>query len=245
MPNITKNLSQLRKEISHLAQLSKRRPADVHLIAVSKTQTIDAIQQAYRAGQVDFAENYLQEAETKIAQAKSLGHAIQWHFIGQIQSNKCTRIADNFDWVHSLASLKHARRLDEARAQASTSLKVCVQVSLQKNTGRSGLALSELSDFVHAIRRMSNLQLRGLMCVLPTDYTGEQAYSGFMQVKNAFDALKKNMPDIDPVMDTLSMGMSADYPQAIRAGATMLRLGTAIFGARAPAVHSTEVKKQP
>ena len=232
MLDIPNNLYRIRDEISRIAILNARHPQDLRLIAVSKTQTLETIANAYAAGQRDFAENYIQEAADKIISSKedssTFSHDICWHYIGQIQSNKCKSIAKHFDWVHSLSKVKHAQKLDRSRAQHSNSLQICIQVSLEQKSGRNGLALDEVQPFIEQIKNLPNLSLRGLMCVLPEGWSGSKAYDGFNKVHDLFKELKKDYPNLD----TLSMGMSSDYPDAIKAGATMLRLGSVIFGAR-------------
>jgi len=228
MLDIPQNLSQIRNQMLIIATNSGRNSSTPKIIAVSKTRPVTMIQQAYTAGQRDFAENYVQEALDKIHAAKAIGLDICWHFIGQIQSNKCRALAENFTWIHSLSSLKHAQRLDRWRPESSAPLQTCIQVSLEPHPQRGGLALHDVADFAATLIPLKQLQLRGLMCVLPETWHGEQAYAGFLEVEKVFNSMKTKFPK----MDQLSMGMSGDYPQAIQAGATMLRLGSAVFGKR-------------
>ena len=228
MLDIKDNLYQIRDNIKRHAVNCNRDPDEIQLIAVSKNKPFEAIEHAYLNGQRDFAENYLQESLDKIKKGKLNGKNIVWHYIGHLQSNKCRKIAINFDWVHTVSTLKQAQKLSDARQELGTAINVCVQICLEKETGRNGLAIPEAHEVLLSINKLQMMNLRGLMCVLPTHYRGELAYTGFMQIKNLFTSLKTDLPELD----TLSMGMSGDYPEAIRAGATMLRLGTAIFGQR-------------
>jgi hypothetical protein len=228
MLDIKDNLYQIRDNIKRHALNCNRDPDEIQLIAVSKNKPFEAIEQAYLNGQRDFAENYLQESLDKIQKGKLNGKNIVWHYIGHLQSNKCKKIAINFDWVHTVSNFKQAQKLNDARLELGMPINVCVQICLEKKTGRNGLAIPETHEVLHSLNKLEMIKLRGLMCVLPAHYKGELAYTGFMQIKNLFISLKTDLPELD----TLSMGMSGDYPEAIRAGATMLRLGTAIFGQR-------------
>lgn len=228
MLDIKDNLYQIRDNIKRHAVNCNRDPDEIQLIAVSKNKPFEAIEHAYLNAQRDFAENYLQESLDKIQKSKLTGKNIIWHYIGHLQSNKCRKIAINFDWVHTVSSLKQAQKLNDARQDLGTPINVCVQICLEEKTGRNGLAAPEAHKVLQSINKLQMIKLRGLMCVLPAHYKGEHAYAGFMQIKNLFISLKTDLPELD----TLSMGMSGDYPEAIRAGSTMLRLGTSIFGQR-------------
>ena len=201
-----------------IAQLNARQT--VRLLAVSKTHNAQAIRQAYQVGQRDFAENYLQEALKKITQLKASKDII-WHFIGSIQSNKTQAIAQNFSWVHSIDRLKIAQRLNQYYTK-TTPLNVCLQVNIDNEPSKSGFLPSEVDDAIAQIQDYSSLKLRGLMCI-PKHNNAQDAF-------NRLSKLFKQYPKLD----TLSMGMSDDLSQAIKCGATMVRLGRAIFGNRRP-----------
>ncbi len=223
MQKIDDKLKKVTERI-HLAALSAgRNPQSVHLVAVSKTQPPDALRQAYAAGQRCFGENYLQEALEK-QQALSDLTDIEWHFIGPMQSNKTRPIAEHFDWVHSVDRLKLAQRLNDQRPSHLPPLNVCIQVNVDDESTKSGISFDELSDLVAAIRDLPRLNLRGLMAIPSVNNSPEQQAAAFRKL-----AAAKAQYDF---MDCLSMGMSADLEIAIAEGATHVRVGTDIFGAR-------------
>ncbi len=232
MIDIQQNLLQICNEIAQITEISGRQSKDVTVVAVSKNKPLELIAEAYLNGQRHFAENYVQEGVEKInnwnATQENQHDPIIWHFIGKVQSNKCATIAHNFSWVHSLASIKHAKRLNEFRNEGAAPLNVCIQVQIEKETQRNGLLLDEVSDFLQEASNLQQLNIRGLMCVLPLGWVDDKAEYGFKLVQKKFIALKKQFP----IFDTLSLGMSNDYAQALNAGSTMLRLGSAIFGQR-------------
>lgn len=196
------------------------------VLAVSKAQSAEAIRQAYDAGIHMFGENYLQEALEK--QAKLADLNIEWHFIGPIQSNKTQQIAQQFMWVQSVDRIKIAQRLNDARPVNMSPLQVCLQVNISGEASKSGVEPTELTELAKAITTMPRLQLRGLMAIpAPTQNLLEQQLQ-FKQVKRCFDALVAE----GFRLDTLSMGMSDDYLAAIEQGATMIRIGSGLFGAR-------------
>jgi hypothetical protein len=204
----------------------------VQLLAVSKAQPASAIREAYAAGQTIFGENYSQEALEKQKQLMDL--VIEWHFIGPIQSNKTQIIAQNFSWVHSVDRLKIAQRLNEARASIKTPLNVCIQVNVSNEDTKSGVLPEQLEALAEAIESLPNLNLRGLMAIpAPTADTTLQI-AQFKQVRECYDALISR----GFALDTLSIGMSNDYETAISQGATIVRIGSALFGARAPAKNT-------
>lgn len=222
---------------NHLKKVNQRikeaikqtnRPADsVRLIAVSKTKPAADVEQVYKAGQFDFGENYLQEAVDKIHTLQHLAE-IKWHFIGAIQSNKTRPIAENFDWVHSVDRLKIAKRLSEQRNDEQAPLNVCLQVNISNEENKAGISLAEVPTLAREINQLNNIRLRGLMAIpLKTTDSSEQHHY-FKQLKDCLDALN----DEGLQLDTLSMGMSNDMEAAIDEGATMIRIGTAIFGER-------------
>jgi len=220
-------LKKVRQRIENAAKQSNRLVEDIRLIAVSKTKPAVDIEQVYQAGQYEFGENYLQEAIEKIAALKHL-EKIKWHFIGAIQSNKTRPIAENFDWVHSIDRLKIAHRLHEQRPTSKAPLNICLQVNLCDEDSKAGISLEEVPDLATEVSQLSRLKLRGLMAIpLKTTDPSEQHFH-FKQLKDCLDKLNKEGLQLD----TLSMGMSNDMDTAIAEGATMVRIGTAIFGAR-------------
>lgn len=204
------------------------RPADsVALIAVSKKQPATAIRAAHAAGQRAFGESYLQEALDKQAQLTDLAD-IEWHFIGRIQSNKTRQIAAHFDWVHGLAEATHARRLSEQRPASRPPLNVCLQVNLSGETSKGGVAPEEVGALLEQCRELPSLHVRGLM-TLPAPSEDETAQR---RPFRALRELRDRLATPDCPLDVLSMGMSDDLEAAILEGATQVRIGTAVFGAR-------------
>ena len=198
------------------------------LIAVSKTQTAERLRDAFSAGLHSFGENYLQEALDKQAALADL--PIEWHFIGPLQSNKTRPVAEHFSWVHSIDRLKLAQRLSDQRPADLPLLQVCLQVNVSGEDSKSGVAPADLPALAHAVAALPRLQLRGLMAI--PEPTPDQALlrARFAELRRLRDALvAAGLP-----LDTLSMGMSADYALAIEEGATMIRIGSLLFGARPP-----------
>jgi pyridoxal phosphate enzyme (YggS family) len=220
--------NRLQAILSAIASAKQRAHADqtVQLLAVSKAQAAAAIREAYAAGQRHFGENYLQEALDKQSQLRDL--AILWHFIGPIQSNKTLLIAQHFDWVHSVDRLKIAQRLNAARASSSTPLQVCVQINISNEASKSGVLVADLQTTVAAIAKLPNLQLRGLMAIPAPSQNLSVQRQQFKQVRQCYD----NLLALGYELDTLSIGMSDDYAVAIEQGATIVRIGSALFGAR-------------
>lgn len=228
---IIENYQRVMAEIAAEATHCQRSPDSVQLLAVSKTHAIDKIRQAYEAGARDFGENYLQEALIKIQQLADEDHPmkdVRWHFIGPVQSNKTRDIAAVFDWLHSLDRLKIAQRLSEQRPDSMPALNICLQVNLSDEASKSGVALHEVDSLCEAIAPLPRLHLRGLMAIpAPTDdYEAQRAV--FRPLSGLFRELQARYDQFD----TLSIGMSADYKAAIAEGATIIRVGSAIFGAR-------------
>ncbi|MCO7544998.1 YggS family pyridoxal phosphate-dependent enzyme [Stutzerimonas nitrititolerans] len=224
MSTIANNIAKVAARIREAAQAAGRDPDTVGLLAVSKTQPAGAIREANGAGLSDFGENYLQEALEKQADLADL--ALTWHFIGPIQSNKTRAIAEHFDWVHSVDRLKIAQRLSEQRPTELPPLNVCLQVNVSGEASKSGCAPQDVAELARAIATLPNLRLRGLMAIPePTDDRAEQ--------HAAFARLRQLQQTLALELDTLSMGMSQDLEAAIAEGATWVRIGTALFGARA------------
>ncbi|MBV1807862.1 YggS family pyridoxal phosphate-dependent enzyme [Pseudomonas viridiflava] len=223
MSTIAANISTLEQRIRTASLEAQRDPASVGLLAVSKTKPSSALREAYAAGLRDFGENYLQEALGKQAELADL--PLCWHFIGPIQSNKTRAIAENFAWVHSVDRLKIAQRLSEQRPEGQEPLNICIQVNVSGEASKSGCTPEDLPALAAAISALPRLKLRGLMAIPePTEDQAEQAA--------AFAAVRALQDQLDLPLDTLSMGMSHDLEAAIAQGATWVRIGTALFGAR-------------
>jgi pyridoxal phosphate enzyme (YggS family) len=226
MTFISERLQAVQASIHEAALAAGRTLEDVKLLAVSKAHPAKALREAYNAGQRMFGENYLQEALNKQAKLNDL--AIEWHFIGPIQSNKTQPIAQHFDWVHSVDRLKIAQRLDAARPEHLAPLNICLQVNVSQEESKSGLALEQAADLALAIQAMPRLKLRGLMAIpAPSKDIATQRHQ-FRQVRELFEQLNQQ----GLKLDTLSIGMSEDFPAAIAEGATIVRIGSAIFGPR-------------
>ncbi|QXP83511.1 YggS family pyridoxal phosphate-dependent enzyme [Methylococcus sp. ANG] len=224
MLELQENLQAVRWRIRE-AELACGRPeGSVRLLAVSKTQPAAVLRAAYGLGQREFGENYLQEAMEKQDALADLD--ILWHFIGPIQSNKTRPIAERFDWVHGIDRLKIAQRLSDQRPEEMAPLNVCIQVNIGGESTKSGVAPAGLAGLAHAVAALPRLRLRGLMAIpAPTADVGEQ-HAAFRRLRELMDGL--DMPELD----TLSMGMSDDLEAAVAEGATLVRIGTAIFGRR-------------
>ncbi|MDX9685669.1 YggS family pyridoxal phosphate-dependent enzyme [Pseudomonas protegens] len=227
MSTIADNISQVAERMRNACQAVQRDPHSVQLLAVSKTKPAAALREAHAAGLRDFGENYLQEALGKQQELADL--PLSWHFIGPIQSNKTRAIAEHFDWVHSVDRLKIAQRLSEQRPAELPPLNICIQVNVSGEASKSGCAPADLPALASAIGALPRLQLRGLMAIPePTEDRAAQdaAFAAVQRLNNDLrDSLK--LP-----LDTLSMGMSHDLEAAIAQGATWVRIGTALFGAR-------------
>ncbi|QHF47475.1 YggS family pyridoxal phosphate enzyme [Pseudomonas sp. S35] len=223
MSTIADNIGLVSQRIRAAADAVQRDASSIHLLAVSKTKPAQAVREAYAAGMCDFGENYLQEALGKQAELTDL--PLSWHFIGPIQSNKTRAIAENFAWVHSVDRLKIAQRLSEQRPADLPPLNICIQVNVSGEASKSGCTPADLPALANAISALPHLKLRGLMAIPePTDDRAEQD-AAFASVRDLQASL--NLP-----LDTLSMGMSHDLESAIAQGATWVRIGTALFGAR-------------
>ena len=235
MSSIADNIGSVTRRIQKATLKAGRDPGSVRLLAVSKTRQPDELRVAASAGQVAFGENYLQEAMDKIEALKDVDQ-IEWHFIGPIQSNKTRQIAETFAWVHSVDRLKIARRLSEQRPTGLPPLNLCLQVNINDEDSKSGCTLAELPELVDEIGDLPNVKLRGLMAIPDPDQSEADLRMSFRKLANTLRELKRTSPEAGP-MDTLSMGMSDDLEIAIAEGATWVRVGTALFGAR-PSKHS-------
>ena len=227
MPSLLQRYFSQRELLVQLQQQGNSEASPAKLVAVSKTRPAEEVMALYKAGQRDFGENYLQEALQK---QRALAHLdIAWHFIGPIQSNKTRDISTFFSWVHSIDRLKVAQRLNQQRASHLPPLNVCLQVNLDSEESKSGFELSVLSQVIEPILALSNIRLRGLMAIPQAGKSLEQQRGSFSRLATAKDKLNKKFK---LQMDTLSMGMSGDLEAAVTEGSTMVRIGTAIFGAR-------------
>ncbi len=223
MSTIADNILQVSSRIQAAAKAAHRDENSIHLLAVSKTKPAQALREAYAAGLRDFGENYLQEALGKQLELADL--PLIWHFIGPIQSNKTRAIAEHFDWVHSVDRLKIAQRLSEQRPAELPPLNICIQVNVSGEASKSGCTPVDLPALAEAISALPRLKLRGLMAIPePTEERAEQ--------DAAFAAVQVLQASLALPLDTLSMGMSHDLESAIAQGATWVRIGTALFGAR-------------
>lgn len=224
--HLTTRFEQTRRRISSAATSCGRRPEEIQLIAVSKMQPASAIRALYECGQRAFAENYLQEALPKLEALRDLD--VVWHFTGQLQANKTRSVAEHFAWVHALDRERIAIRLNDQRPHHAPRLQVCLQVRLGDEVGKGGVAPSDALALAREVIKLPRLQLRGLMCIPPPEET-------FDAQKVWFDRLVARQQEIIAAgipLDTLSMGMSDDLEAAIAAGATCVRIGTALFGER-------------
>lgn len=226
MRSIGDNLQAVLQRIARAARAARRDPAEVTLLAVSKSHPAARIAEAQAAGQIAFGENYVQEALEKmdaLQEVKERASALEWHLVGPLQSNKTRVVAERFQWVHTVDREKTARRLSEQRPASVPPLNVLVQVNVSREASKNGISMEETPSLVRKISSLPNLQLRGLMAIPEPGAERER----FHEVKDIFEKLKGEFG-----FDTLSMGMSDDMEIAIAEGSTMVRIGTAIFGER-------------
>jgi pyridoxal phosphate enzyme (YggS family) len=228
MTMIGDKLQQVRARIVTACTAAGRDPASVRLLAVSKTFPAEAVREARAAGQIAFGENYVQEGVAKIEALSDLRAGLEWHCIGPLQSNKTRPVAAHFDWVHSIDRLKIAERLAEQRPAELPPLQVCLQVNVDAGANKSGVPPAEALALARAVAALPRLRLRGLMAIPEPapDFETQQAL--FLRASAVFEEMRGAGLEVD----TLSLGMSADLEAAIAAGSTMVRIGTAIFGAR-------------
>jgi PLP dependent protein len=224
--NLTLHVNHVRSRIRSAAIAAGRDPGTVTLVAVTKAKTAETARLAATAGVTDFGENYLKEALAKMDQLADLG--LQWHFIGAVQANKTRAIAERFDWVHSVDRLNVARRLSEQRPFHAQPLNVCIQVALVPEPTKGGVSPDALSALALAVAELPRLRLRGLMCLPPPQPTPKEERAVFARLRVALEGLNAG----GSKLDTLSMGMSGDFESAIAEGATLVRIGTALFGSR-------------
>ncbi len=231
MATIASKLDEVSGRIARACDAAGRPVSSVTLLAVSKTFSADAVREAMSAGQVRFGENYVQEALDKMAALAEVRPQLEWHLIGPLQSNKTRVVAESFDWVHSVDRLKIAQRLSEQRPAHLPALQVCLQVNISGEASKSGLAPAEVQTVARAVAALPRLTLRGVMAV--PEPAGDLAAQ-----RRPHRALRELLASLNAgglTLDTLSMGMTADLEAAVLEGATMVRVGTAIFGGR-PAV---------
>ncbi|OQW91920.1 MAG: YggS family pyridoxal phosphate enzyme [Beggiatoa sp. IS2] len=227
MSTIATALTIIHQKIKDTAQQFNRPLDSIQLLAVSKTRPLTDVVTAIEQGQYYFGENQLQDALPKIL-ALAEDERIQWHFIGTLQTNKTRLIAENFDWIQSLASLKQAQRLNAQRPSTLPPLNVCIQVNISAEPQKTGICLAKLSEFAHAVTKLPRLHLRGLMTLPAYSEDFNQQRIPFRTLHTAYCELQTQGFDLD----TLSMGMTDDMVAAIAEGSTMVRVGTGIFGAR-------------
>ena len=230
MNTVQDNLLNIKNEIKKIAKECGRDPNTIQLIAVSKTKPVEQIMEAINAGQLAFGENYVQEGIEKIQyfEKNMPNNDLIWHFIGPLQSNKSKLVAEHFDWMHTIDRFKIAQRLSDQRPNHMAKLNVLIQVNISQEASKSGVKPEEVTELVKQIVVLPNLNLRGLMAIPEIENDYDKQLNVFTKMQQLLHSLQKDYP----FMDTLSMGMSGDMPAAISAGSTMVRIGTAIFGAR-------------
>jgi pyridoxal phosphate enzyme (YggS family) len=233
---VTENLRKIRDLLDKAAVDAGRRPEDVHLLAVSKKQSLDKIVEAAAAGQRDFGENTVQEGTEKVTKLaekgllEALPKRLKWHFIGHLQSNKTRIVAEHYDWVHTIDKLKIAERLSRQRPDSRGDLNVCIQVNIDNESAKSGATRFDVMTLAQEIATLPRLKLRGLMCLPAIRDSFDEQRAPFAALRELAHLLRNQGLDID----TLSMGMTGDYRAAIFEGATIVRIGTAVFGPREP-----------
>ena len=223
--SISQNLAQIQQQIDSLSAQFQRE--NVRLLAVSKTKPVSAIEEAIQAGQKAFGENYVQEGVEKIAYFNQQAD-LEWHFIGPLQSNKTKLVAAHFDWIQTVDRLKIAQRLSEQRPAGKAPLNVLIQINISDEASKSGIAPEEMLALAKEIALLPNLKLRGLMAIPKPEHEPAQQKIALSKMQQLFNRLQTEFEGID----TLSMGMSDDMAAAIECGSTMVRIGTAVFGAR-------------
>ncbi len=228
MATIQANIQQVRTRIAAACAAAQRPVQSVTLLAVSKTFEAVAVREAFAAGERCFGENYVHEATAKIAALADLAPQIEWHLIGPLQSNKTRVVAERFDWVHSVDRLKIAQRLSEQRPAHLPPLQLCLQVNISGEASKSGLDTADVAGVAHAVAALPRLRLRGLMAIPEPAIDTPAQRRPYAALRELLDELKRD----GLAVDTLSMGMSGDLEAAIAEGATIVRVGTAIFGTR-------------
>jgi len=223
---VTENLTFISNLLATAANEAQRDPETVRLLAVSKKQSVEKILEAAAAGQRDFGENFVQEGVDKIQ--KTAEYRLVWHFIGHLQSNKTRPVAEYFDWVHTIDKLKTAGRLSRQRPDKLPPLNICLQVNVDDEAGKSGVSTADAAELASACAELPNIRLRGLMCLPAIRTSFDAQREPFAKLRRLYQELQRGgLP-----LDTLSMGMSGDFRAAIFEGATIVRIGTAVFGER-------------
>ncbi|MGF1753997.1 YggS family pyridoxal phosphate-dependent enzyme [Vibrio makurazakiensis] len=230
MSSIQQNIKQITSQIRNAEQKCGQTPNSVQLLAVSKTKPVEAVLEAAQSGQIAFGENYVQEGVDKVKHFSEQHSTLnlEWHFIGPIQSNKTRPVAESFDWVHTVDRSKIAQRLNDQRPEDLDPLQVLIQVNTSGENSKSGISEAEVFELAELISSLPNLTLRGLMSIPANVPDYQSQLNAFTQLAELNNKLSAQYPNLD----TLSMGMSGDMDAAIEAGSTMVRIGTAIFGAR-------------
>ena len=226
MIGVTENFRKIQDLLAKAAADAGRSAEQIRLLAVSKKKPAEAVLEAYAAGQRDFGENFVQEGLEKIAAVDR--DDATWHFIGHLQSNKTKDVAQHFQWVHTIDRLKIARRLSAQRPSDAADLNVCIEVNIDAEPSKSGVAAAQVADLATAVAALPHLRLRGLMCLPAIRHDFAEQRQPYARLR----ALMASLNESGMQMDTLSMGMTADYAAAIQEGATIIRIGTAIFGTR-------------
>lgn len=226
MIRVTENFRKIQDLLAKAAAEASREPGTIRLLAVSKKKPVEAVLQAVSAGQRDFGENFVQEALQKMDEAGR--DDLIWHFIGHLQTNKTRPVAERFHWVHTVDRLKIAERLSRQRPHYAGDLNVCIQVNIDGEAAKAGVAPADLRQLAQAVAELPALKLRGLMCMPAVRPDFERQRQPFASMWELKDSLQESGISLD----TLSMGMTADYRAAIHEGATIVRIGTALFGAR-------------
>lgn len=223
--SLSENLSRIQQQIKQISAEYQRE--NVRLLAVSKTKPVQAIEEAIRAGQCAFGENYVQEGVEKIAYFSG-NKSLEWHFIGPLQSNKSRLVAEYFDWIQTVDRFKIAERLNDQRPEHLRPLNVLIQINISDESSKSGIQPEEMFSLAEKISQFPRLKLRGLMAIPKPESEPEQQKIALRKMKDLFNRLQQRFESVD----TLSMGMSDDMASAIECGSTMVRIGTAIFGER-------------
>jgi PLP dependent protein len=226
-PLISANLQAVRAAVAAAAAAADRTVDSITVVAVSKGHPAQSVRAARACGSVHFGESYVQEAIPKLQSLRDL--QLTWHFIGRIQANKSRDIAECFDWVHGVDRLKVAERLSAQRPHYAPRLNICLQVNVAADSTKAGIAPASAVELARSVGNLPRLHLRGLMCMLPADLAADHNRRAFRTLRHLLERVNELTGSS---LDTLSMGMSADFREAILEGATMIRVGTAIFGAR-------------
>ena len=226
MIRVTENFRKIQDLLAQAAADAGRSRGEIRLLAVSKEKPVECVLEAASAGQRDFGENFVQEGLMKIDQAGR--DDLIWHFIGHLQANKTKPVAERFHWVHTVDRLKIAERLSRQRPVYANDLNICIQVNIDEEAAKGGVSVAEVPPLAQAVSELRGLRLRGLMCIPAVRQGFEEQRKPFAKMRMLFESLRESGINTD----TLSMGMTADYVAAIHEGATIVRIGTALFGAR-------------